>query len=467
MSYIDISKLDRLFDECKESIIVMHESGQIQKMNQEAAQLLGQNYVVEQLLLDDMSIEIWDAFVEQMKNLGIAFCNVNIIVKNNLISTAIFGCYCKQEQSFIIWLNIEEEVNKKILCSIIDYAYLGAILLDEHGDIIDASQGALNIFGYSNEQIISKTYEQLLYDVGCSQEEFLAYIQKMDECSVGAIDFEQEVDGETIIYEMTAVVGSMDHFIVMIIKDVTEERNMAYEKEEKVLSNLNELVASIVHEIRNPMTSLKGFLDLLRLNTSDDGEKYFSIIDAEFERLELILEDFLYLSKPPRYVMEEISLVKIVQQIVDLMQPQAIQSNILLMLEHSLVDEYKMIGNEVRLKQLLINVIKNAIEVMPLGGTITITIGYNMDGDIELIVKDEGQGMNEETMNGLFTPFFTTKKQGSGLGLPLVKKVIEEHNGNVRVWSKEGIGTAFTFTIPIDSYKYVMNMPLQESVSLT
>ncbi|WP_042471333.1 PAS domain-containing sensor histidine kinase [Bacillus ndiopicus] len=473
MSYIDISKLDRLFDECKESIIIMHESGQIQKMNQEAAQLLDRNHVVGQLMLDEMSSETWNAFMKQVKYSGIAFCNVNIIVENNAISTSVFGCYFRKEQSLIIWLNPnyneDKLVNKDVLYSIIDCACYDAILSDKHGYIVNATQGVLKILGHTSEQTMQKTYEQLLHDLGISQVRTLKYFENIDCCSTSTLVFQREMASGTMIYEMTATPISSNNLIVTIFKDVTSETNVAHNEneEEKMLSNLNELVATIVHEIRNPMTSLKGFLDLLKLNMSEDGKQYFSIIDAEFERLELILEDFLYLSKPPRYSMEEISLVGVVQQIVDLMQPQAIQSNIILMLQYSLVDEFKMMGNEVRLKQLLINVIKNAIEVMPLGGTITIALGYNIDGNIELTVKDEGYGMSEETMQGLFTPFFTTKKQGSGLGLPLVKKIIEEHNGDINVWSKEGVGTEFTFTIPIDPYKYVVNIPLHESVSLT
>ncbi|MEC1178710.1 ATP-binding protein [Metasolibacillus meyeri] len=472
MSYIDISKLDRLFDECTESIVVMHESGQIQKMNQEAAQLLGRNHlVIEQLMLDEMSSEKWDAFMKEAKYSGIAFCNVNIIVENSPISTSVFGCYLKAEQSIIVWItpnyNEDKLVNTDVLCSIIDCACYDAILSDKHGYIIDITEGASNILRHKSEQVMQRTYEQLLYDLDFSQEQIFKHIQKLDERSISTVDFKYQIAGETIIYEMTAMAINTDNLVVTLLKDVTVERNVTDAKEEKVLSNLNELVATIVHEIRNPMTSLKGFLDLLKLNMSDDGQQYFSIIDAEFERLELILEDFLYLSKPPRYAMEEISFVEIIKQIVDLMQPQAIQNNILLMLEYSLADEFKMQGNVVRLKQLLINVIKNAIEVMPLGGTITIALGYNMDSNIELTIKDEGYGMNEETMQGLFTPFFTTKKQGSGLGLPLVKKVIEEHGGDVKVWSKEGVGTEFTFTIPVDSYKYLMNISLHESVSLT
>ncbi|KYG89308.1 sensor histidine kinase [Metasolibacillus sp. FSL H7-0170] len=467
MSYIDISKLDRLFDECKESMIVMHESGQIQKMNQEAAQLLSWNHMVEQLMLDEMSSATWDAFMKQVKYSGIAFCNVNIIVENNTISTSAFGCYFEKEQSIIVWLspnfNEDELFTKDILCSIIDCACYDAILSDKQGYIIGMTQGALEILGYKNEQ----TYEQLLCDLGFSKQQIFEYLENIDHSSTGTIIFERSIAEKAMTYELTALAISSTNIIVTIFKEVTAEIKDTHLEEEKILSNLNELVATIVHEIRNPMTSLKGFLELLKLNMSEDGKQYFSIIDAEFERLELILEDFLYLSKPPKYAMEEISLVEAIQQIVDLMQPQAIQSNILLMLQYSLVDEFKMLGNEVRLKQLLINVIKNAIEVMPLGGTITIALGYNVEGNIELTIKDEGYGMSEETMQGLFTPFFTTKKQGSGLGLPLVKKIIEEHNGDINVWSKEGIGTEFTFTIPVDPYKYVMNIPLHESISLT
>ncbi len=99
---------------------------------------------------------------------------------------------------------------------------------------------------------------------------------------------------------------------------------------------------------------------------------------------------------------------------------------------------------------------------MPVGGTITISLSHNVSGEIELAIKDEGVGMSEETRQSLFTPFFTTKETGSGLGLPLVQKIVTEHKGKVNVKSQKGVGTEFIFTFPTIPNEYLLNAFAQQ-----
>ena len=113
-----------------------------------------------------------------------------------------------------------------------------------------------------------------------------------------------------------------------------------------------------------------------------------------------------------------------------------------------------IIGNHNRLKQMLINLVKNAIEVMYNGGVIVIKLVSN-DGGVEVSVIDEGNGLSDDEMNQLFTPFFTTKSTGTGLGLALVKKVVEEHKGTINVESTIGFGTTFKISIPAYNNQFI------------
>ncbi|MEO4054296.1 HAMP domain-containing sensor histidine kinase [Solibacillus sp. CAU 1738] len=471
MGYIDITMLDKLFVDNEESIIAIHENGQIQKINKEAANFLKvDKNMPNQLILDESSIEKWDCFVKQMQSTSVSFCDVYIIVENERLYTRVIGSYHKEQKIIFARLITNPSINseqplleKNQLFSVLNHVGQGVLLTDKNGVVIDVNIEVLKILGFRKSQIQHKRHEQLLLTLGFTETQITQYFHDIIRKSTGSIIFENKIPGfKTKYYELYTSIDFAYNLLITTFKDVTSKMESVDRKDSHLLSTMNQMVATIAHEIRNPMTSLKGFLQLLKTNTDEEGLYYFSIIDSEFERLEMILEEILYLSKPPQYLNTEVSLLNIVKQVIDIMQPQAIEHKVLLLLQCPPMERFIMFGHDARLKQLLINVIKNAIEVMPLGGTITITLNFNVNGDIEIVIKDEGLGMSYETKQALFTPFFTTKETGSGLGLPLVKKIITEHNGQVNVKSQKGVGTEFIFTIPIVQNEYLLSVLSQQ-----
>ena len=131
------------------------------------------------------------------------------------------------------------------------------------------------------------------------------------------------------------------------------------------------------------------------------------------------------------------------------MQPQALIHNIRIEFEESNLGEDHILGNKHKMKQVFINLLKNAIEVMPTGGSIKINCSYDYQKQVTITVQDEGTGMSEQQLQNIFMPFYTTKPEGTGLGLPFVVKTVEEHNGEIFVTSKEREGTTFEIVFPV------------------
>ncbi|KAB2331536.1 GHKL domain-containing protein [Cytobacillus depressus] len=200
----------------------------------------------------------------------------------------------------------------------------------------------------------------------------------------------------------------------------------------------------LAHEIRNPLTAVKGFIQLLKPHLIEIGkEQYADLAIEEINRANDLLFDFLNTSKSQN-TKTEVPLNKLLENMAMLYQMNKIQIDVSLSIRNPTV-----LANERQLKQVLANVIKNAIEAAPQDvGRITLSSDYN-DSSAFIIIEDNGTGMTKQEMQNLFTPFYSSKDTGTGIGLPICKKIIEEHGGSVQISSLEGKGTMFKIELPI------------------
>jgi PAS domain S-box-containing protein len=235
----------------------------------------------------------------------------------------------------------------------------------------------------------------------------------------------------------------------VMIRDITEQKQ-AQEvliRTEK-LSIAGELAASIAHEIRNPITTVKGFLQLLQTGTTEKWN-YYSLMSSEIERIELILSELLMLAKPQVSHFQQKNVSLLIQDVVSLLIPQANMNNVLILTEFD-SDEVMINCEENQLKQAFINFIKNAIDSMPAGGKVVIQMESSDKAEVLIRIIDQGVGIPEHILPKLGQPFYTTKEKGTGLGLMVSKKIIENHQGAIAIHSKETIGTIIEVKIPLD-----------------
>lgn len=234
--------------------------------------------------------------------------------------------------------------------------------------------------------------------------------------------------------------------IVFISRDITEKRKVEeYIKNYEKLTVLGELAAGVAHEIRNPLTSIKGFFKLLtEKNRDEEDQTYQNVIIDELSRIEQIVNEFMALARPQAiHLKERTNLVQLVKDTVILLNPEAALRDV--RIETAFDAEESLIECERnQMKQVFINVMKNAIEAMSDGGTLKIR-GCGIDGALyKLTFEDNGAGIDEKRLKKLGTPFFTTKEKGIGLGLTISNKIITEHNGEFKMESEVGKGTKVT-----------------------
>ncbi|RAR44138.1 PAS domain-containing sensor histidine kinase [Paenibacillus sp. MDMC362] len=267
---------------------------------------------------------------------------------------------------------------------------------------------------------------------------------------IGSVDYlircldgqEKMVTGFTLIINYEGEKAAVGIFKDITEQQMEEDRVMQSEK----LTTAGQLAAGIAHEIRNPLTSINGFVKLLR-SAERSNELYFEIIESELKRIELIVNELLVLSKPQSvHVSGPIDVFAIMEQIITLMKVQAALKNIEIIPHYPMAPVFVQ-GEVNQLKQVFINLLKNAMEAMNQGGTITLDILHNAQ-EVQIIVQDEGIGMTQEQIQSLGQPFVTTKDTGTGLGLMITKNIIHNHGGTMNVESVPDHGTTFTIHLP-------------------
>ncbi|KEZ52756.1 sporulation kinase [Metabacillus indicus LMG 22858] len=239
---------------------------------------------------------------------------------------------------------------------------------------------------------------------------------------------------------------SMIYIIESLIKTNKQFDEMVYMDK---LTTIGQMAAAIAHEIRNPITTVRGFIQYIQQNTADENLKKFSpLILEELDRTNKIITDYLLLSKPGNREMTKIDIDNVLMDSIELLKPLGYYSNVSLTFES---DARNAVYGDIHLlKQSLMNVIKNAIESIEDSGEVEITKTTNdADGTISIAISDNGKGMTEEVRKNLGLPFYTTKSKGTGLGSMITNRLIREMGGTVEYESELGKGTCVIISLQL------------------
>ncbi len=324
-----------------------------------------------------------------------------------------------------------------------------AVCIHRDEKFVFVNQAGLELSGISNkDEFIGKS----IWDtVDPSQrEEILIRLQR---CMEGKEEFIREhqyvrPDGSIVETEIRSIpiVFEGKPSILTVARDITQMKRAmeCYSRSEK-LSVVGQLAAGVAHEIRNPLTTLKGFVQFFR---SSLGEKYTQIMLSELERINLIVSEFLVLAKPQGNSFKTNDLKRVIADVVCLFEAQANLKNVQMKTcypEGPLLVECE--ANQ--LKQVFINLFKNAMEAMPSGGKLTIELAETEGQQVSVVVADEGVGIPESHIPRLGEPFFTTKEEGTGLGLVISYKIVENHGGQLMIHSQPHQGTSVVVLFPL------------------
>ncbi|WP_270181691.1 PAS domain-containing sensor histidine kinase [Alkalihalobacillus sp. CinArs1] len=248
-------------------------------------------------------------------------------------------------------------------------------------------------------------------------------------------------------YSFTVSYNIYPNHHLVIVRDVTKiKRSEEIAKRTETSNVLSELAAGVAHEIRNPLSSIKAFLQLLKGNDSVNQD-LLNVVGTEMKEVEEFVNEFLLLSKRELVSYEEVNMVDLLDSIISSLSNKAMEHHVEIITRTNTSIYCVCIKSHIR--QALYNIIENGIESMVNGGTLLVTL--SMDQDIMIEVADEGTGIPHQIIHKLGEPYYNTAEKGTGLGLMVSYKVIEEHGGSITVTSKDNIGTRFVIGLPLDS----------------
>jgi two-component system sporulation sensor kinase A len=332
---------------------------------------------------------------------------------------------------------------------------LFGVFIEQNGVLVYVNPYCVELFGYETEEIIGKPLSDFL-----SAEEHRRLREEFHKLDVHQFTprlcFEWRKKDRSVVYvdlqaSMTFYQGKKA--VSGTLLDITERKVSEELLVQSVkLSVVGQLAAGVAHEIRNPLTALKGFTQLLYQNTNTH-QNYYEIMLTELERINYIVGEFMVLSKPQQWQqLNDHDLQKVLEGIIPIIESQAIIHSIEIQVEwQPKLPTVRCDANQI--KQVFINLLKNSIEAMPDGGTITVRFEHVLkdEGDeVIVFIEDMGTGIPEEILSRLGEPFFTTKETGTGLGLMVCYKIIQAHGGTLTIDSKPESGTVVRISLPAE-----------------
>jgi len=358
----------------------------------------------------------------------------------------------RQSATLVIIKNISlEETNQldflEIYKDVFQNAIHGLLLTNDSGEIVsinNTAKNALQLHSQADVENFNIAHFQNFEQSSSLDEEFhkkLAPYLYAGEISTEICLIDSK------FYEVITTSHFKHGLNLTILRDISAMIKM-FEQMNKhdTLSVVGQLAAGIAHEIRNPMTALKGFIQLLESSVEEDHSMYFGVINSELARIESIMTEFLMLAKPKTSALGDVSIPEIIKETAELMKAQATMYDI--EIHASCADKGVFLyGDPNRLKQVLINLVKNSIEAISSGGIISISYEADEYGQ-SIKVSDSGCGIPSAHLEKLNEPFYTTKENGTGLSLVVTFKIVEEHGGTIVVESEIDKGTVFHLNFP-------------------
>jgi two-component system sensor histidine kinase HydH len=329
---------------------------------------------------------------------------------------------------------------------------IGLAAFDGAGTLTAFNQTAETVLGRRAEEVLGKQAGDIL--PGNCREIFLEVaaekrmIEREIDCTVA--------EGRTLRLEVIATTleeGDERVFLgcVILFRDMSEVRRLEQEvNRNRRLASLGSLAAGVAHEIRNPLSSLKGFATYFRERFRENpaDRETAEVMIREVDRLNRVISQLLEFARPLTMTIVPTSLQSLIRHTLNMVESQAREKGIAI--ETDLSPEVGEIPIDAdRMSQVLMNLALNAIAATETGGTLRVSLGRHDDRSIRISIADTGAGIRKEDLTRVFDPYFTTKPTGTGLGLPIVQKIVEAHGGEILLASEPGEGTTATVILPM------------------
>lgn len=360
----------------------------------------------------------------------------------------------------------------------------GLITVDLSGRITAFNRSAASILGYHPYEVMGKPLQEILHITLPGQQQ----LQSAESLPAGETLLTVDQSGREVVLDMYLIPLHNDQSIpigvLLTFSDVTAMRHLEEEKRRlDRLASLGEMSANVAHEVRNPLASIKTSMQMLKADLQDvsplaeGAQESVTIALKEVERLDAIVRDLLLFARPRQLHLVSCNLISISEHVLQLMQAQCAASDV--KVHRAYYDVPSFPADIAQIEQILFNLYMNALQAMPDGGVLSVSCrrvagasvsatprpreqavarefgaarGVSTQQDwLELAVSDTGVGIAPDQLERLFQPFYTTRAHGIGLGLPITRRLIEDHRGHIAVDSQLGYGATFTVRFPLDA----------------
>ncbi|MCD9022384.1 two-component system sensor histidine kinase NtrB [Cohnella silvisoli] len=330
----------------------------------------------------------------------------------------------------------------------------GVLILDSEFRIVEISEMICSVFGCYRTDILEKPVEEWFEQLSLHPQPFdrsllkgITFRNRLLNWTHGKHSHELMLDGDVLQND-----GGLNGAFVLF-RDVSHMMTLEEQiRRSDRLKTIGQIAAGTAHEIRNPLTAIKGFMQLLNKTLTERNmskeKEFVRIVLSELERVNDLVSEFLLLSKPKEIKQVSMRIGRVLQEILPMIRNEAMLYNVTV-LYYPKPELNSIVADKELLKQVFLNLGKNAIEAMNGGGTLIIRECSHPDqlGKIAVEISDTGTGISADALEKVFDPFFTTKPQGTGLGLSVCQRIVHDLGGNIEVSSDEE-GTRFTVWLP-------------------
>ncbi|OPX87145.1 MAG: Sporulation kinase E [Pelotomaculum sp. PtaB.Bin104] len=337
----------------------------------------------------------------------------------------------------------------------LDHLPVGLLIIDQEGCIRGINQVLTGLTGVKREQVTGLPFQEIYEVEQTGSNKLLQTLtsgKEFQHLEPEAVIPGIRTNGYTISTHSVrnksgVIIGALALFTPV---GRLQELENAVIKAEK-LALLGQLAAEMVHEIRNPLTTINGFLQLLQKDLKGTTrEEYINLMLTEMIRVNGLIKQFLQLSRPGYSKRKQFCLNKLMNDISMLVESEAMLRKLDIHLMTA-PDIPPILGDNEQLKQAFLNIIKNGFDALSKGGKLFMQTSWNShEKFVKVMIKDTGVGMDKQTIANMFYPFFTTKESGTGLGMLISKKIIDNHGGQIDVQSEPGKGTIVSVLLPVD-----------------
>ncbi len=341
-----------------------------------------------------------------------------------------------------------QEKNKKLFIlnqGLLQASYQAVIVTDDKGNMVDCNENGKQIVKLMSSKRSDCDRSSIFYADKIGS--YFMDVRSDKQARVGIeISIDIESDPHYYLLDVIPIFDDEKSLIYMLgsLRDISEmKRSETYLRNSEKLSVVGQMAAGVAHEIRNPLTIIKGMLQLSKDQLQSD---YYKLLMSEIDRMNFIVSELLVLGKPHVIHYNEVEFISILDDVLKLFDSQAVMNGI------SITSDIKNCGiiycDPNQIKQVFINILKNATEAMPFGGNIQIIV--DITGSEQLIrFVDDGEGIPKDMLDKIGQPFCTTKKDGNGLGIMMIKKIIDSHNGGIQFNSQVKSGTTVDIYLPL------------------